>query len=151
MLWRFGALVLGGSFRLWRFYFRYVAKPQRLKACKDAWMLWRFGVLALSGSLTLWRFLALPLRHKASKLQSLVGASRFKASKLQSLFRASRSQSLKRAQSLNCLGVWQHWRLAAPWRFGALAAAFTYASKPDCIQSLHASVKHCGTLAATWC
>ena len=57
-------------------------------------MLWRFGVLALS-SLTLWRFLALVPRLKASKLQSLVGASRFKASKLQSLFRASRLKASK--------------------------------------------------------
>ena len=95
MLWRLGALALGGSLTLWRFLalvlrlkasklqslvgasrlkaskLQSLFRASRLKAskaqsCKDAWMLWRFGVLALS-SLTLWRFLALVPRLKAAK------------------------------------------------------------------------------------
>jgi hypothetical protein len=69
MLWRFGALALGGSCTLWRFLtlFRRLkaSKPERLDALAlwrvsyaskpqslNAWMLWRFGA---------WRFGALAL------------------------------------------------------------------------------------------
>ena len=58
-----------------------------------------------------------PLAPHASKLQSLSGASRLKASKLQSLFGASRFKASK-PQSLN---AWMLWRFGA-WRlFQALA------------------------------
>ena len=50
MLWRFGALALGGSFRLWRF----LAIFRRLKASKperlDAVALWRLAALARFGA-----------------------------------------------------------------------------------------------------
>ena len=53
MLWRFGALALGGSFRLWRF----LALFRRLKASKperlDAVALWRFGAWRLLHALAL--------------------------------------------------------------------------------------------------
>jgi hypothetical protein len=89
MLWRFGALALGGSFRLWRF----LALFRRLKASKpqslNAWMLWRFGALALGGSCTLWRFLTLFRRLKASKPERLDALALWRVSY------ASKPQSLK--------------------------------------------------------
>ena len=110
----FGALALGGSFRLWRF--SDASKPQSL----NAWMLWRFGALALGGSCALWRFLTLFRRLKAWML-GCFGA-------------CPTPQSLKasKPERLDALALWRLallmlwcllalWRFAALWRFGALA------------------------------
>ena len=70
------------------------------------------------------------LAPHASKLQSLSGASRLKASKLQSLFGASRFKASK-PERLDALALW---RLAALSGFGA-SWRFSDASKP---QSLNA-------------
>ena len=146
----FGALALGGSFRLWRF----LALFRRLKASKpqslNAWMLWRFGALALGGSFRLWRFLALFRRLKASKPERLdaVALWRFGAWRLLhalALLDAFPTPQSLKAWTLGCFGAsarvlrlkaskperldalalwrfgaWRSWCFGASWPFGAL-------------------------------
>ena len=137
MLWRFGALVLGGSFRLWRFYFPTLqifkaSKPERL----DALALWRFGAWRLFDALALLGASATPQSLKAAKSLWRFTHESLKAAK--PLWRLT-SQSLK-ASKLERLGVWRFgaWRL-----FGALALLRAFptlqslkASKPERLDAL---------------
>ena len=111
MLWRFGALALGGSLTLWRF----LALVPRLKASKlqrrvDALALWRLGAWRLFDALALLGACPTSQSLKAAKPRWRFTPQSLKAAKPLSPFSPQSLKGSKLQRRLDALAL---------WRFGA--------------------------------